>query len=288
MKTFNMKYIFLSILSLFILALLIVSFSSGIHFNIGYILGEVTVLFWTWCIYLTFFTFLITLVWGVVRKIKNKSPKRYFITGIISLGISAILFVSLGITLVILENKMSSSDSEVSTKEKDVTEPPKNNFEQIESTESTSLPDDVQNFVYRYNKFKEISDSNGLDILPIKTDNITIDSITKDKQRHFVNLLPNESDLTLTTFQLDLNSKKTRIEQITFVGPVNDGVSALLGSAVSLGIEKNEELKKVLLEDLTEAVIKKEFYGKSLRINNHKIIVTYTATDSGLMFTISI
>lgn len=284
MKRFNMKYILLSVLSLFILALLIVSLFSGIHFNFGAILGQALLLFWTWCIYLTFFIFLITLVWGIVRKIQNKSPKRCFITSISSLGISAILFALLGITLVIFEKNLPSSSIETTTQEIEVTEPEENNFDKNEATESTSLPDDVQNFVYRYNNFTEIS--NGLDILPIKTDNLTIDSVTTDKQRHYVNLLPHNDDLTLTTFQLDLDHQKSQMEQITFTGPVIDGVGALLGSAVGLGIETDEGLKKVLLEDLSEAVIKKEFYGKTLQIKKYKIIVTYTATDSGLMFTI--
>ncbi|PFA66101.1 hypothetical protein CN403_26360 [Bacillus cereus] len=110
MKNFNMKYIFSSLLSLYILSLLIVSLLSSIHINLGYILRESLVTFWIWCIYLAFFTFLITSVWGIIQKIRYKSPKKSFIISFSALGIAIVLFISLGMASEIFENHISSSN----------------------------------------------------------------------------------------------------------------------------------------------------------------------------------
>ncbi|HFK1431555.1 TPA: hypothetical protein ACGXNJ_001557 [Bacillus cereus] len=116
MKFFKAKYILLSTVILFFLSILVSLIETPkTEYSFGYILGLSVYLFLTWGIFLSIIIFLITLVIGIIRKIKKESPKKMFITSAISIGTSVVLFIVLGIVAVITEN---TSESINTTKQK--------------------------------------------------------------------------------------------------------------------------------------------------------------------------
>lgn len=109
MKFFKAKYILLSAVILFFLSILVSLIETPkSEYSFGHILGLSVYLFLTWGIFLSIIIFLITLVIGIIRKIKKESPKKMFITSAISIGTSIVLFIVLGIVAVITENASNS------------------------------------------------------------------------------------------------------------------------------------------------------------------------------------
>ncbi|HDR7977107.1 TPA: hypothetical protein ACOQ39_003556 [Bacillus cereus] len=126
MKFFKTKYIFSSIVILFVLSIFISLVETPkAEYSFGYILGLSFYLFLTWGIFLSVIIFLITLVIGIIRKNRKESPKKMFITSAISISTSVILFILLGVVAIITENVSESLNE---TEQKSVASASQNNL----------------------------------------------------------------------------------------------------------------------------------------------------------------
>ncbi|MGG3115250.1 hypothetical protein [Bacillus paranthracis] len=275
MKFFKIKYIPLPIIALFIIAIIVSLIQSpSAAFNIGSILGSAVVSFLTWSIILTLTISVMLLILGIVRKVKRKETKKVFISSISSLGISAVLFISLGIISVAFQEQETGDLKEIQVSSKpseDATEP--DNFNGENPYKSTSkIPNDVIMFVNTYRQISKSANANALSIPEVKDLSKQTDEDSNGKKFTripFVYKFNKEDTQQSLLFSAILSNDESSFTKITYSGVFNfDTFLASLSSFQLL----NDEQVKILINNIAQNVENKNFkFEETIQTNEFSI-----------------